>query len=143
MPHILGDVSEVMSSPVITVSPDQSLSTTTQRLLNEEVGSIVVTTETLELEGIVTKTDLLEGYARCETPSEQPISDMMSTSVVTIEPDRPLSTAARRLDNNGIKHLVVVDDSVTSGVIVEVVDAGDFVLGFLSDCVVKADEATL
>ena len=61
MPHILGDVSEVMSSPVITVSPDQSLSTTTQRLLNEEVGSIVVTTETLELEGIVTKTDLLEG----------------------------------------------------------------------------------
>ena len=61
MPHILGDVSEVMSSPVITVSPDQSLSTTTQRLLNEEVGSIVVTTETVELEGIVTKTDLLEG----------------------------------------------------------------------------------
>jgi CBS domain-containing protein len=111
MAHILGDVSEVMSSPVITVSPDQSLSTTTQRLLNEEVGSIVVTTETLELEGIVTKTDLLEGYARCETPSEQPISDMMSTSVVTIEPDRPLSTAARRLDNNGIKHLVVVNDS--------------------------------
>jgi CBS domain-containing protein len=67
----------------------------------------------------------------------------MSTSVATIDPDRPLSTAARRLDNNGIKHLVVVDDSVTSGVIVEVVDAGDFVLGFLSDCVVKADEATL
>ncbi|ERG91518.1 MAG: putative signal-transduction protein containing cAMP-binding and CBS domain protein [Haloquadratum walsbyi J07HQW1] len=112
MAHIIGDVSEVMSSPVITVSPDQSLSTTTQRLLNEEVGSIVVTTETVELEGIVTKTDLLEGYARCETPSEQPISDMMSTSVVTIEPDRPLSTAARRLDNNGIKHLVVVSDSV-------------------------------
>lgn len=110
MTHILGTISDAMSSPVITVPPDQSLADTADRLLDEGVGSAVVTTE--RLEGIVTKTDLLAGHTMCETPAGEPVSRVMSSPVVTVQPDQPLSAAARRLDEDGIKHLVVVDEGV-------------------------------
>jgi CBS domain-containing protein len=110
MTHILGTVSDAMSSPVITVPPDRSLADAADRLLDEGVGSAVVTTE--RLEGIVTKTDLLAGHTVCETPTGEPVSRVMSSPVVTVRPDQPLSAAARRLDENGIKHLVVVEEGV-------------------------------
>ncbi|MFT4880503.1 MAG: signal-transduction protein with cAMP-binding, CBS, and nucleotidyltransferase domain [Salinirussus sp.] len=110
MTHILGTVSEAMSSPVITVPPDRSLTDAAEQLLGEGVGSAVVTAETLE--GIVTKTDLLAGHSACDDPAGQPVSRVMSSPVVTVQPDQPLSAAARRLDDNEIKHLVVVDKGV-------------------------------
>ncbi|SDG27750.1 CBS domain-containing protein [Halorientalis regularis] len=110
MGHIIGTVSEVMSTPVITAPPARTLTAVTEQLLEEGVGSVVLATETPD--GIVTKTDLLAGHSTYDAPAEQPVSAVASTPVVTIHPDQPLSTAARRLDERKIKHLVVVDQGI-------------------------------
>jgi len=108
MGHIIGTVQESMSSPAETVTRDTSVATASQVVATDEIGSLVVTGGT-QL-GVVTKTDLLSVVAGEGDPETTSVRAVTSSPVVTIAPDAPLSKAASRMDKNGIKHLIVVND---------------------------------
>jgi CBS domain-containing protein len=106
MGHVIGTVREAMSSPVRTVVPDDSVAEAARLLTEYGIGSVVVGESPV---GIATKSDLLAVVARGEDPATTPVGAVMSDPVVTVHPDARLSTAAGRMDDHGIKHLVVVD----------------------------------
>jgi len=108
MGHIIGTVQESMSSPAETVTRDTSVATASQVVATNEIGSLVVTGGT-QL-GVVTKTDLLSVVAGEGDPETTSVRAVTFSPVVTIAPDAPLSKAASRMDKNGIKHLIVVND---------------------------------
>jgi CBS domain-containing protein len=110
MGHVLGTVREAMSSPARTVAPGDSVAETAGMLTDHGIGSAVVVEESPV--GIATKSDLLAVIARGEDPTAVPVGAVMSEPVVTVHPDARLSTAASRMDDHGIKHLVVVDDGL-------------------------------
>jgi CBS domain-containing protein len=56
-------VGSLMTSPVVTVSPDETVAAAIKEMLDRDISSLVVTGPRGELIGIVTKTDLLKPLA--------------------------------------------------------------------------------
>lgn len=53
------EVSEVMHSPVVTISPDELLSEAAQKMIDNRIGGLPVLDSSGEMVGILTETDLL------------------------------------------------------------------------------------
>lgn len=108
MGHVVGTVRESMSSPVETVTSDSTVAAAAQIITTDGIGSLVITGG--EQLGIVTKTDLLDVLASTNDPETTPVGAVASTPVVTVAADAPLSTAANRMDEHDVKHLIVTDN---------------------------------
>jgi CBS domain-containing protein len=105
--HALGTAREATSSPTRTVPPDDSVAEAARRLTGHAIGSVVVVEGSPA--GIATESDRLAVVARGGEPAAVPVGAVMSEPVVTVHPGARLSTAAARMDDHGIRHLVVVD----------------------------------
>jgi CBS domain-containing protein len=103
-------VGEVMTSPVRTVSGDTPAREVAGILLAEEIGSVVV-----DSGGIATKTDLLVGVRDGRLGA--PVAELMSRSPVTVSPDADVQTAVDRMQEHGIKRLVVTEDAEVVGIV--------------------------
>jgi len=100
-------VRDVMSTPLVTISPDATLVTAAQKMREENIKALLVpTTET----GIVTSTDVLDAVARELDPATTTVADVMTASVETVPPEIRLTEAAAMMENFGISHLPVVED---------------------------------
>ena len=97
-------VSLYMSSPVHFVRPNDTLVHAQRKLREHSVTSLAVIDDDDELVGVVTRTDLLrigrmqagvrEGASLLVLPS-RPVEKIMTTDVVTVNPDDPLARAAK------------------------------------------------
>lgn len=110
-------VEELMSTDVVTVDVDAALDEAVERLLIEEVGSVVVL-EDGNPTGIVTKTDALEATLRSGRPLDEiPVAKLQHNPVITTNPDRTVQGVARRMADNGIKKVPVMDDLALVGIV--------------------------
>lgn len=103
-----------MSSPIETISRSATVSETAQRMRDEQINALLVTTSP---PGIITSTDILEAVAEGKDTSSLSVTDLMTKSVETIPPDIRVGEAAAMMTNFGIKHLPVVDDGDYVGMI--------------------------
>ncbi|MEF8808829.1 CBS domain-containing protein [Natronomonas sp.] len=108
------NVETLMSSPVQTIAPDATIAEAARILADEGIGSLVVGDE--QLTGIVTESDIVEAVADELDPS-QPISEIMSDPVVTIQRTDSLQVAAERMGHNSVKKLPVVEGGAAIGII--------------------------
>lgn len=106
-------VARLMSSPVRAVSPDTLVETAAQRMLEAGIGSVVVADEERHLEGILTSTDFVRIVAERRPKDETPVSEYMSTDVVTTTAQEPITAAADAMVERGVHHVPVVDDDDT------------------------------
>ena len=102
-------VARVMSSPVHTVSPDTLVEEAAQRMLDEEIGSVVVV-EDGRLVGILTNTDFVKIVAERKPKDRTPVSEYMSDTAVTTTAQVPIAQVAESMIEHGIHHVPVVDD---------------------------------
>lgn len=101
-----------MSEQVVAVPPDAGLRDTAREILDRRIGSVLVFDD--RLYGIVTETDVLAVVV--EEPESIPslvTADCMTADPVTVEPDRPVSWAVKRMKKHEIKKLPVVRDAAT------------------------------
>ena len=108
-------VARLMSDGVVTVTPDTLVEDAAQKLLENEIGSLVVVDVENHLEGILTSTDFVRIVARSQPKAETTVERYMTDQVVTVEAQDPIRDAADKMITYGIHHLPVVDE--TSGVI--------------------------
>ncbi len=108
-------VREIMQSPVETIAPDEPVRTAAVRLIEHDIGSLVVS-ENGSPVGIVTEVDLSRLLAEGGDP-DIAVADVMSTPLVTIKADATVEAAADRLREHGIKRLPVVDDGQVTGIV--------------------------
>lgn len=107
-------VSDIMSSPVETVSRDATVSDAAEKMLADDISALVVRTSP---PSIVTSTDLLESVAAGGETAELPVTDLMTESVETVPPALGIDEAATMMTTFGIKHLPVIEDGDYVGII--------------------------
>ncbi|WP_197052385.1 CBS domain-containing protein [Halobellus rufus] len=102
-------VRDVMSTSLVTISPDATLVVAATRMRSEDVSALLVPSTEL---AILTSTDVLDAIARERDPAETTVAEVMTESVETVTPDLRLTEAAAMMENFGISHLPVVDDDL-------------------------------
>lgn len=98
-------VREYMTREVSTVSPDDSVSEVSNRIVESEGHNGFPVCRELTVEGFVTARDLLG------VDGQTPISAVMSTDILVADPEMSVTDAARVILRSGIQKLPVVDEA--------------------------------
>ena len=110
-------VREGMSTSVLTVEPGHTLRQAATLMAERRVGAAVVIDPDGMGPGILTERDLLVSIGRGEDPDTEKVSDHLTSSLVFAAPEWSLEEAAVAMVRGGFRHLVVVDNGETAGVL--------------------------
>ena len=110
-------VSEGMSSIVLTVGPGHTLREAARQMARRGVGAAVVVDPDQPGPGIITERDLLESIGAGQDPDREKVCDHLSAHLTFAAPDWSLERAAEAMVRGGFRHLVVVDGGDTIGVL--------------------------
>ena len=129
-------VSEVMTSDVQTVRPDQTAREAASFMLRADAGAIPVA-EGERLLGMITDRDIaVRGVAEGHGP-DTPVRDLMSNDMVCAHIDDSIEDAANKMSEAQVRRLPVVDhDDRLCGI----VSLGDLARESASECAHEALE---
>ncbi|NUB89515.1 CBS domain-containing protein [Haloterrigena sp. SYSU A558-1] len=105
-------VGRVMSSSLHTVTRETLVEEAAQLMLENEIGSVVVTDDDNRLEGILTTTDFVRIVAEQKPKDQTPVSKYMTEDITTVSAQDSIRDAADVMVEHGFHHLPVVDDEV-------------------------------
>ncbi|MCI2415395.1 MAG: CBS domain-containing protein [Candidatus Aramenus sp.] len=113
----LQKVSEFMSSPAVTVSPDDDLSRAIKLMLDKNISRLIVVGE--RIEGTITTTDILYMAPVLKYKENRiDVADVMSPNLIVIDEEEDLANAAKLMASRKIKGIPVVKrDGSLSGVV--------------------------
>jgi CBS domain-containing protein len=109
-------ISEIMTKAAVSDSAEDSLAEASKRMHEQQTGSLLVM-DGDRLLGIVTERDVLKTVARGLDPKTTPLKDVMTTDVITIEPNTRLREAAHLMASKWIRHLPVCEAGRVVGII--------------------------
>jgi CBS domain-containing protein len=109
-------IADVMSLRVVSVRPEETVELAVARMLEENVGGVVVC-DGDELVGIFTERDVLRLAGSGDRFRELRLDDVMTRTVLTTSPDDEVVEAARLMGERRIRHLPVVQDGKVLGLI--------------------------
>jgi len=101
---------DVMSKRVVSVAPTTEIAVARERLRNDEIDHLVVV-EGKRVVGVVAGRDILR------MRDDRPVSEVMSRTVATIEPEATLRRAAGIMRGRAVGSLPVVDDGRLVGIV--------------------------
>lgn len=104
-------VGSLMTSPVQTVTPDETARNAAQTMVDHAISSVVVVDADNHLEGILTSTDYVHIAADDATAGETPVSTYMTTTVTTATVSDRVADVAETMMDGGVHHVPVVDDA--------------------------------
>jgi CBS domain-containing protein len=122
-------VSDGMSSVVLTVGPGHSLREAARAMTERKVGAAVVMDPDQPGPGIITERDLLESVGAGQSPDKETVADHLSANLTFAASDWSLERAAEAMVRGGFRHLVVMD----GGEIVGILSMRDIVRCWTSD----------
>lgn len=103
-------VEDVMSSPPITVGPQETVLNAARIMDENNIGSLIVIDENGSLLGIVTERDIVRKVvAKGLDPSRVRISEIMTKNPYYVTTDDSVVRAAEVMGEHGIGHLPVLD----------------------------------
>lgn len=109
-------VRDIMNSPVVSASPNDTVRDIAKKMKEEKIGSIVIMDKDRPA-GIVTDWDIVSnGLAKDLKPSQIKAKDVMQ-DIHTIESEESITEAARQLRKHNIKRLGVVYKKRLVGII--------------------------
>jgi len=109
-------VNQVMSKNILTAEKSTSLQDAAQEMKRLGVGCVIVTKESKPI-GIITERDFVTKVAADGRPLFTEISEVMSSPLITIEPDETIWEASEIMKEKLIHKLPVIDDGRIVGVI--------------------------
>jgi len=111
-------VREAMSSPVITVWENDSAANAAGVMKEHGIGAIIVFGGESQPVGIVTERDLVyRVIAEGRSPGEINVKEVMSSPLMTVDPEASLEEAMAMMNRNNISRLGVVYRGSLEGVI--------------------------
>jgi signal-transduction protein with cAMP-binding, CBS, and nucleotidyltransferase domain len=116
--HMVNSASEVMTTKIQTIDLEDNALAAAKKMMNKNVSSLIVVDKNDQAVGIVTERDLVrEVCAQDGNCSQYVVQHIMSSPIVTIDPNSSVETAANIMMQNKVRHLVVVDEKKTLGII--------------------------
>lgn len=128
LPDKIGTMLKSKGREVWSIPPTSSVYEAIECMAEKQVGALLVM-EGEELVGIISERD----YARKiilmgRSSKETPVTEIMSSRVVTVTPDHTIGDCMRIITENRIRHLPVLD----RGRVVGVISIGDLVNWIIS-----------
>jgi CBS domain-containing protein len=131
-------VKDVMSSPVVTLDEGATSNKVANLMDENKLGCLIVTNKTGKPVGIITERDLvIRVLAKNLKPDAVKAKEIMTSPLVTIEPEATISEAARRMSRLNIRRLGVI----YKGNLVGVVSSKD-ILGVMPELIEIIQERT-
>jgi signal-transduction protein with cAMP-binding, CBS, and nucleotidyltransferase domain len=129
-------IAELMSAPVHTAASTMTIAEASGRMIDHQIGSLLVVDAAGRPVGIITERDVVRAMATLGGQSATlPIGSIMSAPVATIPQDAFAFVAFGRMPRLGVRHLLVVDDQqravgmVSARVLMRLRAAGALVIG--------------
>jgi len=110
-------VSDGMSSVVLTVGPGHSLRDAAKAMTDRKVGAAVVMDPDQPGPGIITERDLLASVAAGQSTDQEKVADHLSSNLTFAASDWSLERAAEAMVRGGFRHLVVMDGGEIVGIL--------------------------
>ncbi len=110
-------VKNVMSKPVLTVRPKESVHAAAALMKKERVGCLIVTDSHEKPLGIITETDIIHKIVAEKRPLRTPVSGVMTKDLKTIKEDESIEQAAKIMAAHLIRRLPVVSDKKLVGIV--------------------------
>ena len=115
-------VKDIMTKNVVSIGVDNSVLEANEIMSSNQLGCLVIINRELPI-GIVTERDIVRRVCAKKLHGETKVSEIMSKSLITIDPDASLREAARVMSSNKIRRLPVLKQNSLVGIVV----ASDFV----------------
>ncbi|MFW6110472.1 MAG: CBS domain-containing protein [Thermoproteota archaeon] len=104
-----------MTKGVLTLDKDATVWQAAKAMTELKIGSLLVTEKDWVV-GIITERDILSKVVADKMdPTTVKVSEVMSSSPVSVEADQQVSEALKTMAENGVKHLVVRDEGEAVG----------------------------
>ena len=109
---------EIMSAKVETVKPKQPLKLALKKMLNRNIGSILVLENGKPI-GIVTERDISRAVAKGLKNLNTQVARVMSKKLIVASSDTSIQSAFGLMLDHGIRRIPVVDDGRLIGIVTE------------------------
>lgn len=115
-------VKDIMTENVVTIDADKTIFEAAELMSEKSIGCLVVTENTSPV-GIITERDFVKRIVAKRTSFDTKVADIMTKTLVTIDPDSSIKEAARLMSSRKIRRLPVLKQGKLVGIVV----ATDFV----------------
>jgi len=105
-------VKDYMTKKREIVSPDDSVQSAVELMVDHDQGSVIVVDQNEKVIGIFTERDVLRHYLTNQSKFLYlKVSEVMSTPVTTVSLDTPISDALALMNRKNVRRLPVVDEN--------------------------------
>ena len=115
-------VKDIMTKNVVTIDVNQTAFEAAELMSSKGIGCLVVTDNAVPV-GIVTERDFVKRIVATRCSFDVKLSEIMSKTLITVDPDASIKEAARLMSSNKIRRLPVLKGKTLVGIVV----ATDFV----------------
>jgi CBS domain-containing protein len=109
-------VKDLMTKDVITIDSEKTVLEAAGLMSQKEVGDLIVTHCQIPV-GIVTERDIVRRVVAKEIPLGIRVAEIMSSPLVTVDPDVSLEEAAGKMVENRIRRLAVMRGNDLVGIV--------------------------
>jgi len=109
-------VKDIMAKALISVNPTTTALQIAKMMEQGGIGAVLVK-ENENLVGIITDRDFATKIAANSLPFDTPVEKIMSSPLITINHDEPISTAAEMMTSKKIRKLAVSENGTIVGLI--------------------------
>ncbi|MDG6995438.1 MAG: CBS domain-containing protein [Nitrososphaerota archaeon] len=137
MPEAVLRVFDIMSSDVVTVSPSDTGHDAAMKMLDHDIGSVVVK-DGKRVVGIITKGDILRTVVkRGLGPKQVRVEEMMSEPVVTVSHEASVETASKLMSRNKVSKLPVLKNDELVGILTatDIIRSEPLEVGYLQEII--------
>ena len=110
-------IRDVMTGDPKTVEASADLEEAAKLMASEDIGNVLVV-ENGEVQGIVTDRDIVvRGIAKGKSPSDTSVREVASTDVESLSPDDSVDDAVKKMEQEDVRRLPVVEDGKPVGIV--------------------------
>lgn len=111
------NLKQIMTSPVISVEPEESVEVAARTLEHYNIGALPVCRGG-RLYGVVTDRDLVIRCLACgKDPAKTSVREVMTTRVISARSDMDTAVAASLMGREKVRRLPVVENGIVRGIV--------------------------
>lgn len=105
------NVSQIVTRPLIMIASDKTLLDAAKLMVENNIGLLVVCDQRdkTKLVGVLSERDIIRVVAEAKS-LDVPVGQMCTKHTVTVRGNSDVAEAAKAMNKNRIRHVVVVDD---------------------------------
>jgi CBS domain-containing protein len=115
-------IKDIMTKEVVTIDVNKTVFDAAELMSSKGVGCVIVIVQGFPV-GIITERDMVKRVLAKRSSIDQKVTEVMTKTLITVEPETSLKDAARVMSTNAIRRLPVLKNNKLVGIVV----ATDFV----------------